>query len=83
MLAPTKRSFEAGLRLYYRTATADEIEAMLAHIKAPLDELMCGRWAARTKAQHGHEIRQAFMKADKNGDGGIDVSECDATPDLG
>lgn len=74
-LAPTKKGFEQLLRLYHGRTNSDEIEAMLAVVAKPLDALVRGRWAARTKAQYGHAIRRAFAKADKDGSGGIDVSE--------
>lgn len=74
-LKPTKRSFEAILRLYYPQQTADEREAMLALTKPHLEALANGRWAAHAKAQYGADIKRAFAKADKDGSGGIDVSE--------
>ena len=74
-LGPSRKGFENLLRLYYRHAGSDEIEAMLAIVAAPLDELVSGRWAAKTKSKHGIAIQRIFAKADKDGNGGIDVSE--------
>lgn len=74
-LGCTRKGFETLLRMYYRLATNDEIEAMLASVEGPLDELLCAKWALDAKGVHGATIRRIFAKADKDGSGGIDVSE--------
>ena len=74
-LQPTKRSFERVLHLYYPHASGDELQAMLCLIAEPLAALTNGMWAESAKKTFGEEIRKAFAKVDKDGSGGIDVSE--------
>jgi hypothetical protein len=70
-LPPTRKGFESVLRVYHRHAGADEIEAMLSSVTAPLEALARGRWAAQAQAEFGGAIKRAFAKADKDGSGGI------------
>ena len=48
---------------------------MLCLIAEPLAALTNGMWAESAKKTFGEEIRKAFAKVDKDGSGGIDVSE--------
>ena len=74
-LGPTRQSFAQLLRVYNRRASSAEIGAMLQVVEEPLGRLTSKAWAAETTQRHGDEIRRIFASADRDGSGGIDVSE--------
>lgn len=75
-LVPSKRSFESVLRMNgFKSASQDEVEAMLALVATPLEQLATGQWVENAKRTYGAEVRAAFTRADKDGSGGIDLSE--------
>lgn len=71
----TRKSFEALLKLYYRSATHSELIAMADLVVPEMSALVQGKWVARTKSEHSSEIVQAFRKLDTDGSGGIDIEE--------
>ena len=70
-----RKSFEALLKLYYRSATHSELKAMADLVTPEMSALVQGKWVARTKSEHSSEIVQAFRKLDTDGSGGIDIEE--------
>ena len=74
-LPAARKSFEALLRLYYRTATPKELAAMLELVAPEMSALVRGTWVARTKSQHGSAIAKTFARVDADGSGGIDLDE--------
>lgn len=74
-LLPTRQSFAQLLRVYNRRASSAEIAAMLQVVAEPLGRLTSQVWAVETKRLRGSEIRRVFAAVDRDGSGGIDVSE--------
>ena len=63
------------MRLYYRRATAEEVDAMLACAAPLMKGLEKDRWIQRAKANHAATIRMAFLMGDKDGDGMLSLAE--------
>ena len=68
-------TFEGLLKSYYRSATATELEAMLAIAEPQHAKDERRRWIADAKAQHAERIRMAFLMGDANGDGVLSMAE--------
>jgi len=68
-------SFEAVLRVYYRSLTVTELEAMLVLCAPVLQEAIRRQWIADLKERCHEQIRAAFFMADEDGDGGLSLHE--------
>ena len=78
-VAPAAPSFEAVLRVYYRGASARELEPMLEVASSALEEIKRRSWIAKCRANATEQIRQAFMVGDENCDGKLSLNEfCEA-----
>ena len=74
----TAASFEALLRMYYRSASGDEIEAMLTCAAPAMEEARRKAWVENMRANCSAQIKQAFLMGDSDGDGKMDLDEFSA-----
>ena len=67
--------FEGVLKLYFKHASAAEIDAMIDLVEPRYRHAEQRRWIADAKEQYRAKIRMAFLMGDANGDGMLSLAE--------
>jgi len=72
---PDPGSFVDVLKLYYPTFARQTLESMIAEARDGIELIDRRKWVAGAKGTYAERLKLAFVKHDKDGSGGLSMSE--------